>query len=95
MPSLRQPAQFSPGLIHMFAARSGWAASMPVSITPTTTDFLPVVTPQARSAPMSAPGVPAAKSTVWPVLLRPHSFLNWGSFGTGLANRWIVRSGST
>ncbi len=49
---------------------------MPVSITPTTTDFLPVVTPQARSAPMSAPGVPAVKSTVWPVLLSPHSFLN-------------------
>ncbi len=58
MPSLRHPAQFSPGLIQMFGARSGWLVSMPVSITATVTALLPVVTPHAFSAPMSAPRVP-------------------------------------
>ena len=48
----------------MFAARSGWCQSTPVSITATTTDELPVVVDQASGASMSASAVPVEDFTV-------------------------------
>jgi hypothetical protein len=54
---------------------------MPVSITATVTESLPVVTDQASGASMSASGRPQRPATGKPLLFRPHSRVNRGSFG--------------
>ena len=71
----------SPGLVHMFGARSGWSYAMPSSTTATSV-LPPVKTSQASGASMSASGSPPIESTVWPVLSRPQSWPKRASLGT-------------
>ncbi len=61
---------------------------MPVSTTPTTTSFDPVVTSQASRALMSAPATPPDP----PVLLSPHRLPNCGS--SGVLSICSTKSGS-
>ena len=82
IPSVRQPLQFSPGLIQICELRSGCDQSTPVSITATVTLELPVVTFHASGASMSASGAPGEPLIVWPVLFSPHVLPNDGSFGS-------------
>jgi hypothetical protein len=77
----------SPGLVQMLSARSGCVCEMPLSITATCTEELPVLWSQASGASMSASATPAVEFTVWPVLWRPQSEAKLVSFGVASSRR--------
>ena len=73
------PVTSTPGTT--LGAKSAWSVWMPESMIAAVKAGLPVVWFQARSASMSAPGVPARPSMSWPPFSAPHCMGNSGSFG--------------